>query len=173
MCGHGTQISLSLRFDYECHPHVSMLTFLSFFPPFFPLHSFSHSHHLALSHFPSVPLISCSHTISPLLYKNLDLVVYVFRTALLLIEEGITLINLPPSHSLLFFTCGDPARQRHEAMTWLTVNEDLVKPDTLHQRLSHSSAQVGPYLFIWGASHSILHPAILALSSNLAVYGYV
>jgi len=64
---------------------------------------------------------------SPLLYKNLDLAVYVFRTALLLVEEGIVFINLPPSHSHLFFTCGDPARQRHEAMTWLMVNEDLVK----------------------------------------------
>jgi len=53
--------------------------------------------------------------------------VYVFRTALLLVEEGIVFINLPPSHSHLFFTCGDPARQRHEATTWLTVNEDLVK----------------------------------------------
>src|SRR6266849_8483575 len=111
-------------FGYECHPHMSMLTFLSFF---FPLHSFSHPYHLTLSHFPSVPLISCSHTISPLLYKNLDLAVYVFRTALLLVEEGIVFINLPPSHSHLFFTCGDPAKQRHEATTWLTVNEDLVK----------------------------------------------
>src|SRR6266852_5057995 len=94
-------------FGYECRPHVSMLTF----------HSFSRPHRLTLSHFPSVPLISCSHTISPLLYKNLDLAVYVFRTALLLVEEGIVLsISLLPTH--IYFSPaeilqGKDMKQRH------------------------------------------------------------